>query len=82
MGSWRSSGTWFVQITGGTKELNTVSIATVVRDLGRVRAGGRSPDSSQHLCLSRAVCEADGARDNLRRYVTDHLRHADAVGRR
>ena len=81
MGSWRSSGTWFVQITGGTKELNTVSNATVVRDLGRVRAAGRSPDSSQHLCR-RAVCEAAGVRDDLRRYVTDHLRHADAVGRR
>ena len=32
--------------------------------------------------VTRAVCEADGVRDDLRRYVTDHLRHADAFGRR
>src|SRR3954469_23197798 len=38
----------------------------------------RSPDALRHL-LSRAVWDADGVRDDLRGFVTDHLGHADAV---
>jgi SRSO17 transposase len=41
-------------------------------------AGQASPDGMQHL-LARAVWDHDGVRDDLRRYVTDHLGDAGAV---
>jgi SRSO17 transposase len=57
----------------------------LMSDLGRKNCwsiaehrGDRSPDALQHL-LSRAVWDADGVRDDLRRYVTDHLGDEDAV---
>ncbi len=40
--------------------------------------GAKTPDALQHL-LSRAVWNADEVRDDLRRYVVDHLRDPGAV---
>jgi SRSO17 transposase len=40
--------------------------------------GAKSPDALQHL-LSRAVWDADLIRDDLRRYVVDHLGDPGAV---
>ena len=57
----------------------------LMADLGRKNCwsiaehrGDRTPHGLQHL-LSRAVWDADGVRDDLRGYVTDHLGHQDAV---
>jgi SRSO17 transposase len=57
----------------------------LMADLGRKNCwsiaehrGDRTPHGLQHL-LSRAVWDADGVRDDLRGYVTDHLGHPDAV---
>ena len=41
-------------------------------------AGQRTPDGLQHL-LGRAVWDAEKVRDDLRRYVVEHLSQADAV---
>src|SRR5215471_19130629 len=41
-------------------------------------AGGPSPDGMQHL-LSRAKWDADGVRDDVRGYVTEHLGDPGAV---
>jgi SRSO17 transposase len=41
-------------------------------------AGDSTPDGMQHL-LSRAVWDHDGVRDDLRRYVIDHLGDEHAV---
>lgn len=40
--------------------------------------GDRTPDGLQHL-LSRAVWDADAVRDDLRRYIADHLGDPAAV---
>jgi SRSO17 transposase len=57
----------------------------LLSDLGRKNCwsiaehwGDRSPDGLQHL-LSRAVWDVDGVRDDLRRYVADHLGDPRAV---
>lgn len=54
-------------------------VAGLISDLERKncwtiaeRAGHPSPHGLQHL-LARAVCDTDGVRDDLRRYVTDRL---------
>jgi SRSO17 transposase len=41
-------------------------------------AGDRDPHGMQHL-LNRARWDTDGARDDLRDYVTNHLGDSDAV---
>ena len=41
-------------------------------------AGDISPDGMQHL-LARAVWDADGVRDDVRGYVTEHLGDSGAV---
>ena len=41
-------------------------------------AGDASPDGMQHL-LSRAVWDHDGVRDDLRRYLVEHLGDPEAV---
>jgi SRSO17 transposase len=41
-------------------------------------AGDATPAGMQHL-LSRAVWDADGVRDDLRRYLVEHLGHPDGM---
>jgi SRSO17 transposase len=66
----RRARAFVLGLLAGLPRVNCWSIAE--------HAGDRTPSGMQHL-LSRAAWDADGIRDDLRGYVTEHLGGPDAM---
>jgi SRSO17 transposase len=66
----RRAGAFVLGLLAGLPRVNCWSIAE--------HAGDRTPSGMQHL-LSRGAWDADGIRDDLRGYVTEHLGGPDGM---